>query len=126
MDNLEKAKVMRKSENFSTSKYFDFNTYITTDDRKNARVLEDILPEKFETLTEETYKKDLESLQMGGDGRGLKEDSVFNQIDFFHCTTPGFLPPCVMHDVFQGMYLYIYCVYMKILFKNKIFEQKLL
>ena len=76
MDNLEKAKVLRRNENFSTSKYFDFNTYITTDDRKNARVLEDILPEKFEKMNEDTYNKDLESLQMGADSSAKNTPNV--------------------------------------------------
>ena len=76
---------------------------MTTDDRKKARKLEDILPEKFEKMTPESYKEDLESLQNGGDGRGLKEDSILNSIDYFHVATEGFLPPCIMHDCYQGM-----------------------
>ena len=56
MDNLEKSKVLRRSENFSTSKFFCNDSYITTDDRKNARTMEDILPSKFEKMTESSYK----------------------------------------------------------------------
>ena len=94
---------MRRPENFSTSQFFHNKCYMTTDDRKEARKLEDILPENFEKMTPESYKKDLESLNNGGDARGLKEDSILNSIDFFHCCTEGFLPPCIMHDCYQGM-----------------------
>ena len=56
MDSLEKNKAMRLAENFSTSTFFSWASYITTDDRKQAKKLEDILPANFEKRTEESYK----------------------------------------------------------------------
>ena len=38
----------------------------------------------------------------GKDARGLKEDSVLNQIPYFHVAKLGSIPPCIMHDVYQG------------------------
>ena len=46
---------------------------------------------------------DLEALENNGDSRGLKENSIINQIRFVHVCDVGFIPPCVMHDVYQGM-----------------------
>merc|ERR1712051_863821 len=40
MDNLEKAKAMRRPENFSTSEFFHNKCYMTTKDRKQARKLD--------------------------------------------------------------------------------------
>ena len=55
-DNLEKHKILRKPENFSSTEFPSSHSYITTQNRKDARNLEDILPENFELVTEETYK----------------------------------------------------------------------
>ena len=104
-DNLEKAKLMRRNENFSTSKNFSELSYMTTDDRVNARDIEDILPSKFEPITEASYNEDVRAAANGSDSRGLKEDSVLNQIPFFHVCTTGYMPPCVMHDLMQGKYV---------------------
>ena len=55
MDNLEKSKVLRINENFSTSKYFSSYSYITTEARKSARKIENVLPSKFEKRTRASY-----------------------------------------------------------------------
>ena len=55
-DNLEKHEIFRIQKNFSTSKFPSSYSYITTDDRKEARTLSDILPTKFEARTKESYK----------------------------------------------------------------------
>ena len=55
MDNLEKHDVLGIQKNFSRSKFFSSHSYITTDDRIEARSLSDILPTKFEKRTIESY-----------------------------------------------------------------------
>ena len=34
--------------------------------------------------------------------KGVKRDSVLNQLQYFHVTDPG-LPPCLGHDLFEGV-----------------------
>ena len=102
MDNLEKAKVMRAKESFATTKEFSSHSYITTENRKKARKLDDILPSKFEKRTPQSYQTDLTSLKKKKDSRSIKEDSVFNQLPFFHVSQLGAIPPCVSHDAYQG------------------------
>ena len=62
----------------------------------------DILPEKFGYRDETAYKQDVIALRNGEDPRGLKEDSIINDIQHFHCARTGSLAPCMMHDVFCG------------------------
>ena len=102
MDNLEKATIMRAKENFSNVKHPSSHSYITTDDRKGARKLSDVLPSKFEPRTIESYKSDVEAAKNKLDSRGIKEDSIWNQLPFFHVCQLGAIPPCVMHDAYQG------------------------
>ena len=37
--------------------------------------------------------------------KGLKSDSVFNSLSFYHVALPG-LPPCLGHDLFEGVVSY--------------------
>ena len=55
-DNLEKHEIMGMKKNFSKSKYFASQSYITSDDRVKATKLSDVLPSNFEKRTEDTYK----------------------------------------------------------------------
>ena len=106
MDNLEKAKVMRAKESFATTKEYSSHSYITTENRKKARKLNDVLPSKFELRTPQSYQTDLTSLKKGKDSRSIKEDSVFNQLPFFHVCQLGAIPPCVSHDAYQGKIIF--------------------
>ena len=75
---------------------------MTTADRKSATSAADLRPELFGLRDETGYKNDLVALQEGGDARGLKENSIINEIKFFHCARVGALAPCMMHDVYSG------------------------
>lgn len=33
---------------------------------------------------------------------GIKSESLFNELSFFHVCNPG-LPPCIGHDLFEGI-----------------------
>lgn len=33
---------------------------------------------------------------------GIKFDSLFNELSYFHVCQPG-LPPCIGHDLFEGI-----------------------
>jgi len=43
--------------------------------------------------------------------KGIKQDSPLNQLDYFHVCNPG-LPPCIAHDLFEGIVPYdlMYCI----------------
>ena len=43
---------------------------------------------------------------------GIKFESIFNQLQFFHVCNPG-LPPCLGHDLFEGVVAYDLPVFMK-------------
>lgn len=43
--------------------------------------------------------------------KGIKHDSPLNKLDYFHVCNPG-LPPCIAHDLFEGIVSYdlMYCI----------------
>ena len=45
-----------------------------------------------ETRTVESYKQDVNDITPSGHSRGVKADSVFNRLLYFHVSDPG-LPP---------------------------------
>lgn len=49
---------------------------------------------------------------------GVKQDSPFNKLGHFHVCQPG-LPPCLGHDLFQGVVSYDLA-----LFVNRLVEEK--
>ena len=52
--------------------------------------------------TKETYDNDIVNYELQGLNKGVKSNSVFNQLKNFHVTDPG-LPPCIAHDLFEGI-----------------------
>ena len=57
--------------------------------------------------TPETYDAAVADLQAENilDVRGIKVNSVFNTLETFHVSQPG-LPPCLGHDLFEGVVSY--------------------
>lgn len=47
---------------------------------------------------------------------GVKFNSIFNNLSFFHVCNPG-LPPCVAHDLFEGVVSYDLPLFLKALVK---------
>lgn len=43
---------------------------------------------------------------------GIKSNSVFNQLNFFHVCTPG-LPPCIGYNIFEGVVAYDIPIFIK-------------
>nr|XP_023666586.1 uncharacterized protein LOC111843326 [Paramormyrops kingsleyae]XP_023666587.1 uncharacterized protein LOC111843326 [Paramormyrops kingsleyae] len=57
---------------------------------------------------------------------GIKDNSVFNKLSNFHVCQPG-LPPCLAHDLFEGVVDYDLAMYLQFLIKRqKWFSYKLL
>lgn len=115
-DNLGSHGIGGFTENFSTSTYFcrfchvQRNQFLLTPQARVSR------------RTEESYEADI--CNIGADNlvssRGIKFDSVFNRLDFYHVCQPG-LPPCLGHDLFEGVLAYD----LALCFRNLITKQKL-
>ena len=54
---------------------------------------------------------------------GIKHQSAFNQLQHFHVCSPG-LPPCVAHDLFEGIVCYDLPLCLKYFVKLKLFTVK--
>lgn len=101
------------TENFSTSTYFSryFLVYRSEfhDCQKGAQP--------------RTVQNHSEAIQISGaltESIGLKLYSVFNSLTYFHVCQPG-LPPCIGHDVFEGVVAYDFAIYIKYFVKVKNF-----
>lgn len=57
-----------------------------------------------EIRTPANYNRALLDMQASGSSteKGVKLDSLFNQLKYFHICAPG-LPPCLAHDLFEGI-----------------------
>ena len=56
-----------------------------------------------------------------GHVEGIKFSSVFNELKFFHVALPG-LPPCLGHDVFEGVVQYDLQLYINYFVAHKWFD----
>lgn len=64
------------------------------------------IPYKVDKLrTPELYDSSLSELVNFESHHGIKLKSPFNDLDFFHVSQPG-LPPCLAHDLFEGIVPY--------------------
>ena len=73
-----------------------------------------VFTENSPSFTTNLYQVDVASAQNGGDGRGLDEvkirkygQSIFNSLKYFHVCKVGYMPPCIMHDLYQGKIFFI-------------------
>lgn len=105
-DNLGLHNVGGFSENFSKSTHFcrfcdiDRETYTSFTMVKG----------RFGTA--ESYNDHVQQLVTSGlkSSAGIKFDSKFNDLSFFHVCQPG-LPPCLDHDLFEGVVSYDLALY---------------
>ena len=70
--------------------------------------------------TAETYDLSVAKLSTGDASivEGIKFESVFNKLKTFHVCDPG-LPPCIAHDVFEGVVAYDLPLFMRYFTKAK-------
>jgi hypothetical protein len=67
----------------------------------------------------EKYREDINSLtEELNNSRGVKFDSKFNDLSYFHVCQPG-LPPCLGHDLFEGIVNYDVAIFLQNLIKVK-------
>ena len=60
---------------------------------------------KFKSRTIQSYKEALERIGDAGSYHGIEFDSVFNRLTNYHVCTPR-LPPCLEHDLLEGIVAY--------------------
>lgn len=112
-DNLGSHCIGGLSENFSSSQYFCRYCLVT----RNEFQSDD--PNVCGPLrTIDKYNSALEHLQNEDVPEGVKFDSVFNSLHHFHVCQPG-LPPCLGHDIFEGILAYDIALYLKYFIKQK-------
>lgn len=69
------------------------------------------------TRTEQSYREHVQRLEGGSvHSGGIKFDSLFNDLSFFHVCWPG-LPPCIGHDLFEGIVSFDLALYIQHLVK---------
>ncbi|KAF7649573.1 hypothetical protein LDENG_00139370 [Lucifuga dentata] len=114
-DNLGSHCIGGFSENFSRSQYFCRYCLIT---RSQFQGDDPNLcgPE----CTTESYNSAVDHLQTEDtpDVEGVKFKSVFNSLKYFNVCKPG-LPPCLGHDIFEGVLSYDVALYLKYFIKKK-------
>lgn len=114
-DNLGSHCIGGFTENFSSSKYFCRYCLITKSEFQGA---DPNLcgPER----TKENYNSAVDRLQIDNtpDVEGVKFRSVFNSLKYFNVCMPG-LPPCLGHDIFEGVLAYDVALYLKYFIKKK-------
>lgn len=99
-DNLGSHQIGGFSENFSFSPYICRYCYIKTEDLNTQF-------DKFKYRSKDFYETDIQIKFATNDShhRGVKFDSILNSLKYFHVCNPG-LPPCLAHDVFEGVVQY--------------------
>jgi len=102
-DNLGSHCIGGFTKNFSSSAHICRFCLLTRSDLDTGV----IIASHDQMRTPESYNTAVASLQNSGVDcvDGIKFDSVFNQLQFFHVCQPG-LPPCTAHDLFEGVVAY--------------------
>uniref|UniRef100_A0A096MAD3 Uncharacterized protein n=1 Tax=Poecilia formosa TaxID=48698 RepID=A0A096MAD3_POEFO len=112
-DNLGSHCIGGFSENFSRTQHFCRYCLITRSEFQG----ED--PNVCGPLrTIERYNSALDELQEEPDIEGVKFRSIFNSLKYFYVHLPG-LPPCLGHDLFEGIVSYDLALYLKYFIKKK-------
>lgn len=111
-DNLGSHQIGGYLQNFSMNNYFCRVCY------KNDGSFGD--KEEFVYRTAQSYSDDVDFVLSTGDFyRGVKSNSVLNDLNFFHVCNPG-LPPCLAHDLFEGVVQYDLIMILNKLVNDKI------
>ncbi|KAL7297210.1 hypothetical protein TKK_0009616 [Trichogramma kaykai] len=100
-DNLGSHSLGGFVENFSKSNYMCRFCPILRKDflAENGHCL------LLELRTPKSYNKDVALIGKKNDHKGIKFNSIFNQLKYYHVCAPG-LPPWIGHDLFEGVIAY--------------------
>lgn len=87
--------------------------------------LEDIklgnLHDNFDQRSPVNYNESLAELERNpelNNFQGVKFDSIFNELQYYHVCNPG-LPPCLGHDLFEGVVYYDLAIFIHYMVKVK-------
>lgn len=96
-DNLGSHNIGGFFENFSTSVHF-----CRYCEMEREKFHADPLT-RAATRTVQSYREHVQRIEGGlAHSGGIKFDSLFNEFSYFHVCQPG-LPPCIGHDLFEGI-----------------------
>lgn len=113
-DNLGSHCIGGFTENFSRSQYFCRYCEIT----RSEFVADPNVcgpprtPETYDAAVADLQAENIQGV------RGIKVNSIFNALESFHVSQPG-LPPCLGHDIFEGVLSYDLTLYLKNIIKKK-------
>lgn len=113
-DNLGSHSIGGFTENFSRAPYFCRYCEITRDEFMSDPNMcgPQRTPDKYDTAIDGLQAEANQGI------RGIKTNSVFNTLKAFHVCQPG-LPPCLGHDVFEGVLSYDVALFLKYFIKKK-------
>ena len=103
-DNLGSHSLGGFTENFSVAHFFCRYCHASRSDLKEASLKVEVQ----ELRTPDSYKQCIDHLNQNVDEssyKGIKFDSIFNSLEYFHVCSLG-LPPCIGHDLFEGVVKY--------------------
>ena len=116
-DNLGSHHIGGFLENFSTSLYFCRYCEIHRETFENNPI---VCGRQRNIELHKSRIQDLNENSLNS-SYGLKFDSMFNQLKYFHVAQPG-LPPCLGHDLFEGIVSYDLALFLKhLVSKDKYF-----
>lgn len=112
-DNLGSHCIGGYTENVSTSSHCCRFCLVPRDEIGNVTI-------RFPVRAVENYKEAVQQLQDSEETvvNGVKFDSLFNSLQYFHVCQPG-LPPCIGHDLFEGVVAYDLSIYLQYFVKVK-------
>ncbi len=113
-DNLGSHCIGWFTENFSRSKYFCRYCEITRSEFvADPNVCGPLrTPETYDAAVADLQAENIQGV------RGIKVNSIFNALESFYVSQPG-LPPCLGHDLFEGVLSYDLTLYLKNIIKKK-------
>lgn len=121
-DNLGSHGLGGFTENISSSQFFCRFCEIERANLQSRTTVQNVLPlrtvQKYYACTEALDRMSEEERQKNRSVKGIMKDSVFNQLKFYHVALPG-LPPCLAHDLFEGVVQYDLAMFIKHFVKVK-------
>jgi len=114
-DNLGSHAVGGFTENFSSSEYFCRFCMLTRQEFNSCPYAHG----RFRTP--QNYAESLQFIQENAgtaQHNGIRLNSPLNSLKYFHVCQPG-LPPCLGHDIFEGVVAYDVAIYVKYFIKVK-------
>ena len=114
-DNLGSHMIGGFTENFSSAEYFCRYCLATRDEFQSnpLTVFTHRNPSDYDEAVQ--FLKNHPDVSMH---HGIKGDSVFNKLSSFHVCQPG-LPPCLAHDLFEGVIDYDLALCLQFLIKKE-------